>query len=132
MNNLKRSIFLFCFLILITCISAFGQKSPAPKKTDCSNAITQTQLNACAGQQFLAADRKLNIIYKQVMEKLSPQGRQALVKAQREWVRFRDDNALVFAEQYEGGSMRPMVLLNAKTATTLSRTDELKQLLKSK
>jgi uncharacterized protein YecT (DUF1311 family) len=113
-----------------TGISAFGQKSLIPQKVDCSKATTQSELNQCAQQQFLEADRKLNSLYKQVLEKLSPEGRQRLVKAQRSWIRFRDENALVFAGRYEGGSMHPIVLLNVKTATTRSRTSELQQLMK--
>jgi uncharacterized protein YecT (DUF1311 family) len=130
MNTLNRSVTIFCLLMFGLGISASAQKSPLPKKVDCSKATTQTELNECAQQQFLAADRKLNLLYKQVMEKLSPQGKLALVKAQRSWIQFRDKNALVFAGQYEGGSMRPMVSLNAKTATTRSRTDELQKLMK--
>ncbi|RYE27550.1 MAG: DUF1311 domain-containing protein [Sphingobacteriaceae bacterium] len=130
MNTLNRSVILFYLFMLGIGISAFGQKVPVAQKVDCSKATTQVQLNECAQQQFLAADRKLNILYKQVMEKLSPLGRKALVKAQRGWIQFRDDNALVFAGQYEGGSMYSMVLLNVKTATTRSRTDELQKLLK--
>jgi uncharacterized protein YecT (DUF1311 family) len=48
------------------------------------------------------------------MDKLSPQSKLALAKAQRDWVPFRDDNALVFAAQHDGGSMQSMVLLNVK------------------
>lgn len=107
-----------------------SNKRPIPEKVDCSKATTQIKLNECAQQQFLKADRKLNMLYKQVMEKLNPQGRPALVKAQRDWIRFRDDNALVFAALYEGGSMHSLVLLNVKTATTHSRTKELQKLLK--
>ncbi|RYE21395.1 MAG: DUF1311 domain-containing protein [Sphingobacteriaceae bacterium] len=91
---------------------------------------SQTELNVCAQQQFRAADEKLNAVYKQVLAKLSQKSKQTLIKAQREWVQFRDDNALVFAGQYEGGSMQPMVSLDAKTATTHSRTEELQKLLK--
>lgn len=108
----------------------FGQKLPAKEKNDCSKATSQTELNICTQQQFTAADEKLNAVYKQVLAKLSQKSKQALIKAQREWVQFRDDNALAFAGQYEGGSMQPMVLLDVKTVTTRSRTDELQKLLK--
>jgi uncharacterized protein YecT (DUF1311 family) len=66
------------------------------------------------------------------MDKLSPQSKLALAKAQRDWVPFRDDNALVFAAQHDGGSMQSMVLLNVKMATTCNRTDELQKLLQNK
>lgn len=129
-NTTKSLVLSFPFFLLIAATNVFGQKLPAKEKNDCSKATSQTELNICAEQQFRTADGKLNAVYKQVLAKLSQKSKQALIKAQREWVQFRDDNALAFAGQYEGGSMQPMVSLDAKTVTTRSRTDELQKLLK--
>ncbi|MGI4020194.1 MAG: lysozyme inhibitor LprI family protein [Janthinobacterium lividum] len=129
-STTKSLVLSFSLFLLITATTVYGQKLPAKGKIDCSKATSQTELNICAQQQFTAADGKLNAVYKRVLAKLNQKSKQALIKAQREWVQFRDDNALAFAGQYEGGSMQPMVSLDAKTATTRSRTNELQKLLK--
>lgn len=86
-------------------------------------------MNLCAKQQFVDADKQLNVIYKKVTAKCDAEMRAALVKAQKAWLTYREEHAAMEALLYEGGSMAPMAALNAKTATTQARIKELQDLL---
>jgi uncharacterized protein YecT (DUF1311 family) len=105
---------------------------------DCGNATTQLAMNICAGRDFEKADAELNAQYKTTRDLLrqrdaagTPETRgaeEALVKAQRAWVAYRDAECSSRGFQARGGSMEPLVLSACRTDLTQKRTAELKEL----
>jgi uncharacterized protein YecT (DUF1311 family) len=126
----KKLGFLICFLLLAG--STYGQRSKptsASKSTDCDEAMSQTEMNRCAWERFERADRQLNTLYKRLIARLPANSRTLVVKAQRQWLLYRDAHCAYYEKTYEGGSMQPMVVALCKEETTLSRVKELENLL---
>ncbi|WP_188825764.1 lysozyme inhibitor LprI family protein [Brucella endophytica] len=96
---------------------------------DCSNAITQADMDRCASRQYWAADAELNQVYKQVMAAMQPKDQDALRQAQRAWIRNRDQQCTASSKPAEGGSMQPLLIINCVTQWTISRTAELKKMM---
>ncbi|ROO33622.1 MULTISPECIES: lysozyme inhibitor LprI family protein [unclassified Pseudomonas] len=101
---------------------------------DCTNAMTQGEMNQCAAQEKKAADDELNRLYKQITARLkdNPGAKQLLVKAQRAWIGFRDAECNFSASGVEGGSVYPLIYGNCVTALTKARVETFKTYLKCK
>ncbi|MGN8278541.1 lysozyme inhibitor LprI family protein [Pseudomonas sp. SMV71] len=101
---------------------------------DCANAITQGEMNQCAAQQYKAADKELNDLYKQITARLKddPKAKQLLVKAQRAWIGFRDAECEFSASGVEGGSVYPLIYTDCMTAQTKARVEAFKTYLECK
>lgn len=105
---------------------------------DCENAMTQMEMTYCAGQDYAEADEALNAQYKitrDVMRKQDTDGipetagaEDALVKAQRAWVAYRDAQCVSYGFQARGGTMEPMLVADCQADLTRSRTEALKEL----
>ncbi|PYE87855.1 lysozyme inhibitor LprI family protein [Phyllobacterium leguminum] len=96
---------------------------------DCSNAITQAAMDKCASRQYWLADAQLNTVYKQVRATMQAKDRQALLQAQRAWVRSRDRECAVSGMAADGGTMQPLLIISCMTQRTTDRTAELEKLL---
>jgi uncharacterized protein YecT (DUF1311 family) len=117
---------------------AIAQQSP------CDLATTQLDMNQCSSEQYGKADVRLNALYTKLTrwlekEKAADQpkrgtGRkehnqtaiQKLRAAERAWVQYRDLHCDAARDQFEGGSMSPMVWSDCMTKITEHRIDELK------
>ncbi|SFY36770.1 Uncharacterized conserved protein YecT, DUF1311 family [Pseudomonas sp. NFACC49-2] len=101
---------------------------------DCTNAMTQGEMNQCAAQEKKAADDELNRLYKQITARLkdNPEAKQLLIKAQRAWIGFRDAECNFSASGVEGGSVYPLIYGNCVTALTKARVETFKTYLKCK
>jgi len=108
-------------------------------KVDCKDPQTQTEMTYCAEQDFNAADKALNAQY-QTSRKLMKErdsdaepslkgGEDALLKAQRAWVSYRDAQCASYGYQAHGGTMEPMLIYSCRADLTRKRTEELKKLL---
>lgn len=105
---------------------------------DCDQAMTQADMNQCAGQQLEKADIALNKAWTAAMERMHvidegmPQDQrgaaQALRDAQRAWIILRDKGCEAASWANYGGSIRPLVMLNCKTGATEERTADLLEL----
>jgi uncharacterized protein YecT (DUF1311 family) len=122
MKSIKRPIILVLAL-LMSSISIAGQK---PKDDPCPNAQTQQELNQCAGKAYKAADGELNQVYRKVVAMLDAEQRSQLKVAQTAWLKYRDAHCEFVADQYKGGSMRPMIHAFCLADVTRDRTTELK------
>jgi uncharacterized protein YecT (DUF1311 family) len=117
------------FLLLFS-MSAFAQ---ATKKADpCADAQSQAEMNTCAGNQYKKADAELNRTYQKFVTMLDAEEKAALKEAQTAWLKYRDANCDFVADQYKGGSMRPMILGLCLAGVTESRTTELKNQIKDR
>ena len=77
---------------------------------------------------FQKADAEMNDVYKSLVKKLGDDKSSVrrLRAAQRAWLVYRDAEAEFVADQYDGGTMKPMVHSSALEGVTRKRTDQLK------
>ena len=117
------------FVSLLVVASALGQGA---KKAHCSDANTQAEMNICAGKEYKAADVTLNRVYQQLVAMLEPEEKSQLKEAQTAWIKYRDAHCDFVADQYKGGSMRPMIHAICLADVTSNRTTELKNQIKER
>jgi uncharacterized protein YecT (DUF1311 family) len=102
--------------------------------SDCwDSAATQTEMNACADQDYIAADKMLNEVYQEILREYAddPAFLDRLRDAQRAWLLFRDAQvAALFPHQDEAqayyGSLFPMCKASWLTELTQQRTEQLR------
>lgn len=89
---------------------------------DCANAVTTAELNACAAQEQQRAEGKLNEYYQGVVARLQDAAtRQALIDAQALWVQYREQDCKAVAQQYQGGSLSPVIYTGCMSRHTETR-----------
>ena len=136
-NATMRGLMAALAIAALPAANASAQKVPT---INCSTAVNTHELNWCSEQALIAADKKLNETYKQVLahiaksEELAKGNREkwanALRLAQRHWVAFRDqDCGEVIGYAWGGGTGMTGAMLGCKLAKTEIRTKELEELL---
>ena len=123
-------------LLLSTSLSVAKDSEP---EVDCSNAVTQMDMNICADRDYQEADTALNAAYKKALaatramdDELKDMGEnyvgavEALKRAQRAWIGYRDGQCELAGFEARGGSMEPMLVSGCLADLTRKRTDELK------
>jgi uncharacterized protein YecT (DUF1311 family) len=93
-------------------------------------AQTQAEMNQTAAQGYYKADAELNKVYKVLMSKLDEKGKALLIKAENDWIKYRDSHCKFEASFYEGGSMQPMIYSSCLESVTMNRIKELKEAIK--
>lgn len=97
--------------------------------SDCENAMTQSAMNACAYQDYRAADFALNEVYAWAMKRARGYENgsdTALREAQRAWIPYRDAACAAEGQLYEGGSIRPLIEYACLATLTERRTDDMR------
>ena len=102
------------------------------KKDPCADAQSQTEMNICWSKEYKAADAQMNVAYREFMAKLNSEETAQLKTAQLAWLKFRDANCEFVADQYKGGSIRPMIVAMCLADVTSTRTSELKAQMKDR
>lgn len=105
---------------------------------DCDNAETQSDMTSCAQARYDEADKGLNAQYKLTRAAMATidedldgdmkGAEQALLKAQRAWINYRDAQCENYGFQARGGTMEPMLVAGCLADLTDLRTKELKAL----
>lgn len=90
-----------------------------------SFAQSQKQLNENAAKEYKRADAELNSSYKRLMEVLSQSDKNLLIAAEKDWLKYRDSHCKFEGKQYQGGSIKPMIVSNCLAETTKQRTSQL-------
>lgn len=133
--------------LLCLCGLVCGSHAAAQEPTrDCSDPQTQTDMNICAFETWQRADAALNSAYVAAIavakardtsrEGLSMQRRvghalddisteEALRRAQRAWITFRDHACLAESDIAFGGTLQPLLHSGCFTDLTLQRTTQL-------
>ena len=126
---MKRAmVFLLLFLFAIG--SSVGQGT---KKADpCAKAQSQADMNDCWGREYKAADATLNQVYRQLLAMLDDEEKSQLKEVETAWLKYRDANCEFVADQYKGGTMRPMVYAICLGDMTRNRTAELRTQIKER
>ena len=115
---------------LVLTLAALVLAAPAlAQDVDCKNAMSQSEMNICADQDYRAADAKLNAAYAKLMAVAGDEGFKAKLKiAQRAWISFRDSECTYETADNEGGSIHPLVYAGCLTRLTKERTKALNAL----
>lgn len=119
--------------------TAFAAAQDGEPEVDCDNAMNQLDMNICAQRDYGDADAELNTVYKQAMaaaQKMDVQAKDmgehfvgavdALKRAQRAWIGYRDGQCDLAGFEARGGSMEPMLVSGCLADLTRKRTAELK------
>ena len=91
-----------------------------------SNGVTIEMIN-CILAETRRQDARLNEIYKRLISRLGTERKNALVEAQRAWIRFRDSNCGFYADP-EGGSAARVTANECFLNATADRAKELRLL----
>ena len=111
-------------LMLVTGATVTGQKQK--KDEPCADAQTQAEMTQCAGKAYKAADAELNQVYQKLVALLDDNEKAQLKGVETAWIKYRDANCEFVADQFKGGTMRPMVYAFCIADVTKNRTAELK------
>lgn len=119
--------------------ASFASAQDGEPEVDCDNATAQIEMNICAGRDYQAADTELNAVYKKAMaaaHEMDVQAKEmgehyvgavdALKRAQRSWIGYRDGQCELAGFEARGGSMEPMLVSGCLADLTRKRTAELK------
>ena len=125
---------------------AVGQQA-VPTQNPCEEKpISQRQMDDCAAFEYKQADAHLNKVYRKAVQYMTDdlasaqkRGDQkqtkyeetaiaSLKEAERVWISYRDIQCKAAAQQYEGGSMAPMIYSQCLTTLTDHRTTDLKSI----
>ncbi len=128
-------ILLFTLLLFTIAVQAQERIHPIDAALDsCMNvAANQTTFGTiqCLMEAHDAWDAELNVVYKTLKNKLDDNEQQALVEAQRQWIRFRDAE-LEFSGRLHAnmqGTMYRMMHANRVTEMTKQRMLDLQSYL---
>lgn len=109
---MKREMLLACLLLSAPVLAQ-----------DCTNPVSQSEMNICANQDYQKTDKALNAAYVDLLGALKEPGFKAKLRAaQRSWLAFRDNECIYETAENEGGSIHPMVYAGCLTRITKERT----------
>ena len=121
-------------MMLALLLALAGAAPPAP---DCNAAMTQLDMNICAGIEFDRADAELNSRWREAVRDAREMDAQpgrpglsqydALLASQRAWLRFRDAECARMALHYWGGSIVPLIRASCMTQLTRQRILQLRE-----
>jgi uncharacterized protein YecT (DUF1311 family) len=120
------------FLILLLAGSANVSGQRKKKTGPCANPQTQFEMNQCAGKEYQAADAVLNQVYQKLVAMLDDEQKAQLKEAENAWLKYRDAHCDFVADQFKGGSMRPMIAAMCLADVTKNRTTELRAQIKDR
>jgi len=114
-------------LLSMTLLAAVSVAAQKPKEKDpCADAQTQLEMNMCAGKAYKEADAELNRVYQKLAAMLDDAEKTQLKNVETAWIKYRDANCEFVADQYKGGTIRPMIYALCMGDVTKNRTTELK------
>jgi uncharacterized protein YecT (DUF1311 family) len=107
--------------------SAAAPADDSQDTINCSNPMSQIEMNICSNKDYQRADAALNRAYKKAVANEDAQGRELLRTAERAWIKFRDAHCEYATSSSAGGSIHPMDYANCVTQLTDLRTKQLKE-----
>lgn len=126
-------------------LAAVGTAVPVPADSgwNCANPTAQQEMNYCSARAFEKADAVMNAQWKitaaamneidkpmggRAYEDGQPGYFDALLKAQRAWISYRDAQCTSEGFYARGGTLQPLLISTCKTRLTEERTRQLKSL----
>ena len=96
--------------------------APAP---DCATGTTQSRMNECAYEDFLAATADYAASYKTLSDRMSTAQKGQFQRTQKLWIQYRTAACNFESSGVAGGTARPMVKSQCDARMTRARTAEL-------
>ncbi len=93
---------------------------------NCDGLQTQAEMNSCETRNLKHDDEGLNSVYKKLVSKISPAGRDKLREAESSWVKYRDAQCEFNTAGSEDGSIHALALGQCLSALTRAQTEELR------
>jgi uncharacterized protein YecT (DUF1311 family) len=131
MPIMKLTAIFFSSALLATA-SAFAESADP-----CATQRNTIEINECAAAKLAAKDKELNAAYDMLLKSLAPKHKEdttdyaaikeKLVEAQRDWIKFRDNDCDARYRLNAGGTIRGLVSLNCKIEHTELRTKQLRR-----
>lgn len=90
-------------------------------------AQTQTEMNTNAADYYKAADKKMTLLYKEVMSSLNAEDKNLLLEAQRNWVKFKESHCKSVENGFKGGSIQPLIYYTCLLEATEERIKQLQK-----
>jgi uncharacterized protein YecT (DUF1311 family) len=136
---------LLLFLLLFLAATLAAQQTKVPRNPCRQLEVSQRQMVDCAAFEYTQADTRLNKVYRKAMQymtndlaraqkagdqtqiKYEQMGIESLKEAERAWLSYRDIQCKAAGQQYEGGSMSPMIYSQCLATLTEHRIADLKQ-----
>lgn len=122
-------------LLALTALPAAAQEA------DCTDPMTQSDMNQCAHADWQAQDAELNRAYKAALALLQdwdaglPEaergGAEALREAQRAWITFRDRACEAEGYAMKGGSAEPLLVYGCMARLTEDRAGQLRDMVEA-
>ena len=125
---MKPFVGLLTALVLMSVTISAQKQKPKP----CEDAQSQADMNICWGNEYKKADASLNKTYQQLTAMLDEEQKTQLKTAETAWLKYRDTHCEFVADQYKGGSIRPMIAAICLADVTNNRTTELKSQIKDR
>jgi uncharacterized protein YecT (DUF1311 family) len=101
--------------------------SPALAADNCASQSSTHAINACAQQDYEAADRALNAEYAKLRARLPAAAKAGLLAEQRAWLKARDPNCRKELESEQGGTIWTSMYLACQAEATRERTQQLRK-----
>ena len=117
---------LFLFVAPGPAQNTMGRAKQKLQSGPCDAARTQLELSQCFGEEFRKADAQLKSLYSTLVKQRQGVAVEKLKAAQKVWTQYRDLHCEATRDEYEGGSISPMVFAQCMTTTTQHRIEELK------
>ena len=106
-------------LIITLAVMIFGFTSA---QAGCGNRPTQASMNSCAAKAYKSSDRQMNRVYRMAMKAQGSDHKQALRKAQRSWIAFRNNACKSFSNLGSASSTGPLLYSDCLSRLTKERT----------
>ena len=117
----------FVSVMVLGSVAVQAQQSPRPVCMD--TASTQLGMNACAAQVLHWSEDRLRTLLAALADTSQTDGLTPLTSAQTAWQSFRDAQCAWSRDQFQGGTIAPMVHTLCLADLTERRIDELKGFL---
>jgi uncharacterized protein YecT (DUF1311 family) len=131
MPIMKLTAIFFSSALLATTTAFAAESDP------CATQRNTIEINECAAAKLAAKDKELNAAYDKLLKTLAPKYKEdttdyaaiteKLVEAQRDWIKFRDNDCDAKYRLNAGGTIRGLVSLNCRIEHTELRTKQLRR-----
>jgi uncharacterized protein YecT (DUF1311 family) len=94
------------------------------------SAQSQAEMNEKAIDDYKKSDMEMTRVYKTVMGKLRQKtAKDLLLEAQRAWIKYKETHCNAITNQYDGGSIMPLIYYSCLEELTNQRKKQLERYL---
>ena len=136
MRRFKIFWILLVFILFILPVKGFSEEKEKKHPIDVwlesciEKNWTTAGMRMCTSQALDKWDKELNMVYKELMKKLSPEEKELLKQSQLQWIKFRDAEFKFLDNLYLGtGTIIPVMIMGDKLDIVSERVKILEKYL---